>query len=428
MRVDLAVANTRAKRSFPIRWLSGVKLLSAAILILSAISITRASDTGAVLRGLQVTVATGLNTPSGTAVDAGGDIYVADVYNGRVLKLPRASTGLSCGTGCTVAGSGFLRPNAIALDTSGNIYVTDAGAQSLSRITAAGAQTTLATGLSGVSGVAVVADGTIFVAFAGAVARVASGGVVNSFVSGPAVPGGIAADGSGNVFLADTANNRVLRFSPAGRQSTVAAGLNAPQAVALDTMGNVYIADTGNNRVVSIAASATGAVCPAACTIAAAQVSVPAGVSVDASGNLYIADTGNNQVVKLAQDADFGTFAVVASNAAPRATLTLNYLLYSSSCAAPPAVAVLLHGVPGKDFTSSATDNVCTPGTPDALAIKVKFAPLFPGLRTGVVQMTDATGNSQVATYLHGNGTGPQITWTPGVVSTVLASPSPSAR
>jgi hypothetical protein len=68
---------------------------------------------------------------------------------------------------------------------------------------------------------------------------------------------------------------------------------------------------------------------------------------------------------------------------------------------------------------------VCTHGSTDSLAITVRFAPLAPGLRRGALQLTDSTGIPQVATYLHGIGTGPQITWTPGVVSTVLPSQGP---
>jgi hypothetical protein len=278
--------------------------------------------------------------------------------------------------------------------------------------------------------VALASDGTAFVAVANAILRVTTAGTVTTFAAGPAQPGGIALGSSGNLYLADLAGNRVLHFAPNGTQTTLATGLNAPESVALDQAGNngagnLYVADTGNNRILSVPATGAGYVCPADCAVLAVQTSAPSGVASDASGNVYVADTGHGQVVKLAQDADFGSSPVVASNATPATSLTLNYLLYSSSCAAPPTVSVLTRGAANKDFTYSAAANVCTAGTPDSLAVTVNFAPLSPGLRAGSVQFIDATGVPQIATYLHGIGKGPLITWTPGVVTPAITSPGP---
>jgi len=426
MRFLCFFVHARTPRGQP----AGLRLAAAvlpAVLFTFASGWSRAAtrSTGVGFQGLQSTVAIGFGIPHGTAIDAAGNIYVTDLIDSRVLKVPRGAAGANCTvTGsCSSIGSGFAQPTGVALDASGDLFVTDASTQSLYEITAAGVQTTVASRLTSASGVALASDGSAYVATAGAIKHVTSAGAVTTFAAGPSQPGGIVLSAAGNLYVADVSGNRVLEFASGGAQTTLASGFNAPQALALDGAGNLYVADTGNNRIVALSSTGSGYVCPASCTVLAVTVSSPNGVASDAGGDLYIADTGNSQVVKLAQDADFGASPVVASNANPAASITLNYLLYGSSCAAPPSVSVLTRGTTGKDFSYSAAANVCTAGSgsPDSLAITVNFAPLSPGLRTGSVQFTDSTGVTQVATYLHGVGQGPEITWTPGVVTTAAS-------
>ena len=377
--------------------------------------------------GLQSTVAIGLGIPYGTAIDAASNLYVTDLIDSKVLKIPRGATNSNCTvTGsCTEIGSGFVQPIALAVDSSGNLYVADAAIQSLYKVTPAGTQTVIATGLVGVSGVALAADGTAYLAVAGHIVKISPGGVSSVFANSSAQPGGIAVSANGTIYLADLGGGKVFAYSAAGASSIVALGLSSPQSLALDGAGNLYISDTGNDRILAISATGNGFVCPADCTALAIQTIMPSGVASDPSGNLYLADTGNQRVVKLTQDADFGASPVVSSNTVAATSLTLNYLLYSSTCASPPTVSVLTRGAVDKDFTSNPAASVCTPGTPDALAVTVNFAPLSPGLRTGSVQFMDATGVPQVATYLHGVGKGPLITWTPGVVTAAITNSGP---
>ncbi len=118
--------------------------------------------------------------------------------------------------------------------------------------------------------------------------------------SGLNQPAAVAVDTAGDVFIADTVNNRVVEL-PAGCtssacQTTLVSGLNAPQGVAVDRSGDVFIGDTHNNRVVEV---------PAGCTSSACQVLVgsgfngPAGVAVDMAGDLFVADYYNNRVVEV---------------------------------------------------------------------------------------------------------------------------------
>ena len=135
-------------------------------------------------------------------------------------------------------------------------------------------------------------------------------------------PGSSAVDAQGNVYIADTGNNVIVKVTPSGVLSVIAGGgatppstsvtattvqLSSPSGVAVDALGNVYIADTGNNLIEKVTPLGSlsviaggGATTPAPLVPAglatAAQLSSPHGVAVDAQGNVYIADTGNNLV------------------------------------------------------------------------------------------------------------------------------------
>jgi sugar lactone lactonase YvrE len=110
-------------------------------------------------------------------------------------------------------------------------------------------------------------------------------------------PFAVAADGSGNIYITDTYNNRVLKETLSGgayTESVVASGLVYPTGVAVNGIGNAYIADTYNNRVLKETLSG-GAYTE---STVASGLSFPCGLAVDVNGNLYIADTRNSRVLK----------------------------------------------------------------------------------------------------------------------------------
>ena len=245
--------------------------------------------------------------PAGVAVDGSGNVYVADTSNYTVRKVTPAgvvstlagtagSPGSLDGTG---AAARFNVPRGVAVDGSGNVYVTDANSHTLRKVTPEGVVTTLA-GTYGNSG---SADGT---------------GAAAQFY----FPAGVAVDGSGNVYVADSYNNTIRKVTPAGVVTTVAgtagnsgsadgtgaaARFNRPSGVAVDGSGNVYVADTNNNTirkvtpagVVTTVAGTAGISGSADGTGAAARLYYPAGVAVDGSGNVYVADTENDTIRKL---------------------------------------------------------------------------------------------------------------------------------
>jgi len=191
------------------------------------------------------------------------------------------SSGAADGTG---AAARFEAPLGVAVDGSGNVYVADSNNYLIRKITSAGAVTTLA-GTAGLSG---STDAT---------------GTSASF----GLPDGIAVDGSGNVYVADTSGAAIRKVTPAGAVTTVAAGLDHPGGLAVDGSGNLYVGNLGDSTIrkvtsggsVSILAGTAGVEGSADGTGAAASFGVPAGVAVDGSGNVFVADQLSHTIRKI---------------------------------------------------------------------------------------------------------------------------------
>ena len=263
------------------------------------------------------------NTPVGLTTDPAGNIYVADTGNNAIRQISpdgmvttlAGSSGHSGSVDSkrSVLGLGgrFNSPFSLTLDPSGNIFVADTGNNTIRKINLAGAVTTLA-GAAGNQG---SADGTNRTA---------------SFSS----PEGITMDSSGNLLVADAANNLIRKITPAGVVTTIAglagtagsadgsnsvASFNSPGDLTLDDQGNIYVADTQNNTIRTInsdedvstlagtaAASGTNDGFGNAATFAS-----PAGIFVDTNGILYVADMSNHTIRKITPDGAVSTVAGV---------------------------------------------------------------------------------------------------------------------
>ena len=261
------------------------------------------------------------NNPAGIAVDPTGTVYVADTRNNTIRKVSAAGVVTTLAGTAGVIGSAdgagaaasFTGPAGLAVDSSGTVYVADSGNNTIRAVSAAGVVTTLA----GTAGVAGFADGT------GAAARFN-------------IPNGVARDASGNLYVADTNSNTIRKISPAGIVTTLAgtgnvaghadgtgaaATFSFPDNVAVDSAGNVYVADIGNKTirkitpggVVTTLAGTAGVAGHADGTGAAASFLDPVGVAVDASGNVYVADTGNNTIRKVSPAGEVTTLAGTAA-------------------------------------------------------------------------------------------------------------------
>ena len=325
-----------------------------------------------------------LTFPYSVAVDEAGNLYIADSENHRIRKVDAES-----GIITTFAGTGeegfdgdggpateadLDWPSGVAVDAAGNVYIADQENERIRKVDTEGIITTFAGsgaygyrgGEDGIpateaklnwpTGVAVGANGHVYIADSynnlirevdteGIITTIAGTGRVFGFFEkpdeddvgdgGPATeakldwPIGITVDAEGNVYVADRGHHRIRKLTRMGAEyviTTIAgtgdegdededgdigdggaateAQLDGPRGVAVDVEGNVYVADTGANRIRQIdlegmITTIAGGEDGGDESVMMARLSVPRGVAVDADGVLYVADTGNNQIHKL---------------------------------------------------------------------------------------------------------------------------------
>ena len=253
------------------------------------------------------------SNPMGIALDETGNIYVADSRNNLIRKISADGTVTTvAGTGAAGSADGradrasFFYPTGIAVDNKGNIYVADTHNNLIRTIGADGFVTTLA---------------------GSRIYNTSPGLDTTQRFDNPA---GIAVDSLGNVYVADWANNLIRKISPIGKISTIAgngnrgskdsAGIFAsfylPGGIAVDKAGYIYVADTYNNLIRKI--SPDGMVSTLAGNRTkgsvngkgkAASFLHPSGITVGPGGNLYVADIGNHKIRQITPDGTVTTFA-----------------------------------------------------------------------------------------------------------------------
>ncbi len=248
-----------------------------------------------------------LNSPYGVKVDASGNVFIADLVNNVVREV-------SGGNISTIAGNNqpgftgdngpatqaqFNRPFGLAFDANHNLYISDSLNNRVRRI-----------------------DGN------GNVTTVAGNGFSDPIDNGPAVnsglnlPYGIAIDTAGNLYIADSANNRIRKVDTTGKITTVAgtgtkgftgdggpavnAEINRPFDVAVDQLGDIFIVDSNNNRIRevtpdgnirTVAGNSIAGYTGDGFIATNARVYFPSALAVDNStGKVYLGDTGNNVI------------------------------------------------------------------------------------------------------------------------------------
>ena len=348
--------------------------------------------------GTQTTVpATGVNAPTGVAVDGAGDLYIANQVYNTVVEVPANGGGKQ-----TTVGTGLSGPLGVAVDGAGDVYIADWGNNRVVEVTPGGVQTTVpATGLSGPYGVAVDGAGDVYISDYGdnRVVKVPANGDAQTTVpaTGLSGPSAIAVDSAGDVYIVDAGNNRVVKVTPGGAQTVVpATGLNGPSGVTVDGAGDIYIADSSNNRVVEVMPSSTQTVLTV--SVGGTGLNGPSGVTVDSAGNLYIADHNHGRVVEVNQalspTLSFASTSVGATSAQQVVAVQnignqpLDFTALDTTTTGQTSTSFNLNGA-GTTCVSSTT---LTLGATCDLG--VEFAPLVGGSLTGTVNITDNSENA----------------------------------
>lgn len=360
---------------------------------------------------------------TGVAVDAAGNIYVADGTNNKIRRVDVSTGIISTYAGTGVAGfSGdggaataaqLSAPRGLAIDVLGNVYISDAGNNRIRMVIAAtGTIITIAgNGTSGYTGDGVVATTTRINAVRG-----------------------LTVDATGNVYIADQGNNRIRRIAAFTNIITTVAGtgtggntisgpataaqISGPLDVKFDALGNMYIADAGNHRIKRVNTSGIISVVAgpnttttlmgnyggdgSSATSSNARLSTPASIAILSNPNyFYISDRGNNKIrmVKpnslpyFTRGTRVDTFVCqnsVSNNIAPLfPVMDTDWASYANLAWSVSVPA--LHGTATTSFTDSSNGTIITPGS-------VLYTPTtgYNGLDTFTVQISDGANTAAI--------------------------------
>jgi sugar lactone lactonase YvrE len=260
------------------------------------LTVTQAGSTYVPSGAATALVSAGLSQPLGVAVDAAGNVYIADGQNNALYEWVAANNSVA-----VLVPSGLNEPYGLAVDGAGNVYIADYGDNTIKEWIAANSNvvTLVSSGLNNPTGVAVDAVGNVYIADGNNNAikewSPFNSNVVTLVSSGLSFSAGVAVDAAGNVYIADYENNAIKEWLAASSTviTLVSSGLNHPVGVAVDGSGNLYIADNGNNAIKEWTAANNSV------AVLVSGLDGPFPVAVDGVGNVYFADTGNRMVKEL---------------------------------------------------------------------------------------------------------------------------------
>jgi len=381
--------------------------------------------------------------PQGLAVDAAGDLYIADFGNNLIEEVSSNGQHLT-----VIAGGGadapsttpdtptsvqLVLPQSVAVDSAGNIYIADTVHFLVEEINASTGQLSViaggaAPGSPGPSDFPPVSATSVYL--------------------GP--PNGIALDNFGNLYIASRNNGEILQLNLANQTIVVVAGpvegsapatstpspavfttIPPPLNLAVNAAGDVFSADGFDSTVLEWNHATQQVFTFTTPSGVLPNIVDLADVQLDGNGNLYAADQGNNVLFEVTPNTTFPPTAV--QTAAARQTIDVQ-LTADSALSSVTFPAAQLGSPEFGIFSLAASgcvfDGVTINTSGTVCAIPVDFAPSEPGLRTGALTLSLTSGTPPITTTvgtvgLTGTGTAPQLAFSPGVISAIVGTGTP---
>jgi len=389
---------------------------------LVGLAVSGKGDTCSTATNSTPTPTQGLNQPTGLAVDNSNNLYIADSSHNCIRKLPFGTSGVAslitvagtCGSGA----SATPNPNGIVLDASNNLYIAIQDTEVPASLSTY--QVLLQTPSSSLCVVAGAPSTLVPTTCPGITGSV----TLNA-------PSGLAINGAGDLFIADTGNNCVRQVvglstyqTAVGQCSndnsgTIATSLNKPYGLTFSPTQLLYITETspdvvvsyvlGSSNVTIAAGLPNGASGPYSSTQDGTStlnfpLNGPRGITVDGLGNFSLADSGNSILRKLSSNIIFPTTPVGSVSAGLPVTFVVNQ-------------KVNLSVISGPDF--NIITNTCTgilspstPGAPPATCqVFVRFTPTLLGLRSAPIKLSDSISGNTVSQGLEARATGRFYPW-----------------
>jgi uncharacterized protein (TIGR03437 family) len=369
--------------------------------------------------------------PLGCAIDAAGNLYIADTGENRIREVStKGVIGTVYGTGDPAKLNG---PRSVALAADGSLLIADTGNGRVLKLASSGTVTTLLDKLNAPSYLFSDPDGDLYIAETGA-DRITLLAVDGSTSFLPVTqPVAVVHETQGDLYVAQSGSAQVLHFSASGWGAAIGTGLGQPNGIAIDAAGNVLVADSMNNEVVSISPAGSTSVLAGSGTAgfsgdggpaSSALLSGPWDVKVDSQGHIYVVDTGNDRIRLVTPQASvtiLSVLNVVSAASFLSGPISPDEIVSLFGAFDPSSVLVQIGGQPATLFYAGTKQiNVLVPHTMSV------GAPVLVDVQQGGAPDQTATVNTASATpalFTNAGGTGQAAALNPDNSANSAAQP-----
>jgi DNA-binding beta-propeller fold protein YncE len=403
-----------------------------------------------------VTLGSGFKAPWGVAVDAAGDVFVADLGIGQVKEIVAVNGSIPANPTILTLGSGFNSPSGVAVDAAGDVFVADEANNAVKEIVAVDGSipatnptiNVLSSGFNAPEGVAVDAAGDVLVAdnansavkeIVAVNGSIPANPIILTLGSGFYGPSGVAVDAAGDVFVANTSFSEVDEILavngsiPANPTINVlGSGFTGPSGVAVDAAGDVFVVDTSTSEVKEILAVNGSVPANPTINVLGGGWHLPFGVAVDAAGDVFVADSYNSAAKEIARSQP-PSLSFATTNVGSTSSDSPKSVQFQNIGNAPLAASSLGVSANFEQVAGSATPEDCAasgftldPGAECNLS--VSFTPQTAGALSATATLSDNALNAGAPNYakqvvsLSGTGVASKT----ATATALTSSPNPS--